>query len=397
MKVVILAAAITPTSYGAGQYERQVLPHLLPILKAAGCQATVLLNRDANVQLPSHLAKVVHSPMVGSRRASRLLLEEVWPTFVTWGTDVFFTMDSRFPLCPLWGKKRLVVVHDIQILRHIAAPARYPMDAQWAALKYYALGMRKALRAADTIITPAQFTATELVSFAGVNGDHIRVVPNGVDHLRFHPTEEKSRLEDVRRRYHLPPAFYLYVGQPTKQKNLRLVVECYASGSLPGEIRLPVVITSPGRGRAVFADTVARIEQAGLSDLFQFAGYAQQEDMPLIYCAAHALLHPSRYEGFGLPPLEAMACGTPVVCSGSTSLPQVVGDAALLFDPNQHRSLTEALCKVNDDSIRRELIKRGLERARLFAWESTARQVAQCILDANGQSTAGSRLAASGP
>jgi len=382
VKVVILAAAIGPTSGGAGQYSRQLLPHLLPILKAAGCQITVLLCRDANLHLPSNLATVIHSPRAGHRRISRVLLEEVWPASITWGTDIFFSMDSRFPLCPLWSKKKLVVVHDIQILRHLAAPAQYPIDAPWATLKYFSMGMRKALRTADTIITDAPFTANELADFAGVRPDRISAIPCGVDHERFHPPGHNSQLEKVRRRYHLPPAFYLFVGQPTKQKNLRLVVECYASGSLPGELRLPVVVTCNLRRSALFEDTMARIEQAGLAGWFQFTGYVREEDLPLLYGAAHALLYPSRYEGFGLPPVEAMACGTPVVCSNTTSLPEVVGDAALLINPEQPGTLAEALDKVNDDPTRRELSKRGLERAQAFTWESTARQVAQLLLGA---------------
>ena len=309
-------------------------------------------------------------------------MEEVWPTFVTWGTDIFFSMDSRFPLCPLGSKKKLVVVHDIQILRHLAAPAQYPIDAPWATLKYFSLGMSKALREADTIITDAQFTANELVSFAGARQDRIAVIPCGIDHERFHPPGDHSQLEEVRRRYHLPPAFYLFVGQPTKQKNLRLVVESYASGSLPREFQLPVVVTCNLRRSVLFEDTLARIEQAGLSGLFQFTGYVREEDLPLIYGAAQALLYPSRYEGFGLPPVEAMACGTPVVCSNTTSLPGVVGDAALLIDPEQPEALVEALGKVHDEQTRRELAKRGLERAQAFTWEGTARQVAQHLLGA---------------
>jgi len=382
VKVIILAAAIGPTSGGAGQYSRQLLPHLLPILKAAGCEVTVLLCRDANLRLSANLATVIHSPRAGHRRISRVLLEEVWPTFVTWGTDIFFSMDSRFPLCPLGSKKKLVVVHDIQILRHLAAPAQYPIDAPWATLKYFSLGMSKALREADTIITDAQFTANELVSFAGARQDRIAVIPCGIDHERFHPPGDHSQLEEVRRRYHLPPAFYLFVGQPTKQKNLRLVVESYASGSLPREFQLPVVVTCNLRRSVLFEDTLARIEQAGLSGLFQFTGYVREEDLPLIYGAAQALLYPSRYEGFGLPPVEAMACGTPVVCSNTTSLPGVVGDAALLIDPEQPEALVEALGKVHDEQTRRELAKRGLERAQAFTWEGTARQVAQHLLGA---------------
>ena len=383
MKVVILAAAIGPTSGGAGQYSRQLLPHLLPILKAAGCQVTVLLCRDADLPLPSNLATVIRSPQAGSRTISRVLLEELWPAFVTWGTDVFFSMDSRFPLGHLWARKMLVVMHDIQILRHLAAPAQYPIDAPWATLKYFSLGMSKALRTADTIIAVSQFTANELVSFSGIRHDRIRVIPNGIDHERFHPPGDSSRLEEVRRRYNLPPAFYLFVGQPTKQKNLRLVVESYASGSLRGEFRLPVVVTCNLRRSALFEDTLARLEQAGLAGLFQFTGYVREEDLPLIYAAARALIYPSRYEGFGLPPVEAMACGTPVVCSNRTSLPEVVGGAALLVDPEQPASLTEALGKVNDEPTRREMTKRGLERAQTFTWESTARQAAQHLLGAS--------------
>jgi glycosyltransferase involved in cell wall biosynthesis len=273
-----------------------------------------------------------------------------------------------------------VVVHDIQILRHLAAPAQYPVDAPWANLKYFSLGMSKALRTADTIITDSQFTANELVSFAGVRQDRIRVIPCGIDHERFHPPGDNSRLEEVRSRYNLPAAFYLFVGQPSRQKNFRLIVESYASGSLQGEFRLPVVITWNLRRSTLFEDTLARIEQTGLSSLFRFAGYVRDEDLPLVYAAARALLYPSRYEGFGLPPLEAMACGTPVVCSNRTSLPEVVGGATLLIDPEQPGSLSEALRKVNQESTRRELVKKGLVRAQAFSWQSTAKQVAQQIL-----------------
>ena len=384
MKVVIHAAAIGPTSGGSGHSEQQVLPHLLPILEDAGCQVTVLLCRDADLELPSNLATVIRSPKGANRTISRILMEEVWPPLITWGTDGFFLMDSRFPLTPIWPRKSVVIVRDIQILRHLAAPAQFPINARWTDLKYFSLGMRKALKTADSIITVSQFTADELVSFARVAHDRISVVPNGIDHERFHPPGDNSRLEEVKTRYNLPPAFYLFVGQPSKQKNLSLIVESYASGKLPGDFRLPVVVTCNLRRGRLFEDTLTRIRQLGLSDLFQFTGYIPDKDLPLVYAAARALLYPSRYEGFGSPPLEAMACGTPVVCSSSTSIPEVVGDAALLIDSGQPRSLTEAISRVNDEPTRRELVKRGLKRAQAYSWESTARQLAQHILGANG-------------
>jgi glycosyltransferase involved in cell wall biosynthesis len=240
--------------------------------------------------------------------------------------------------------------------------------------------MTKALRTADSIVTDSQFTASELENFAGVRHDRISVIPCGIDHERFHPPEDASRLEEVRGRYNLPADFYLYVGQPSKQKNLRLIVETYALGSISDEFCLPVVVTWSQRRRSLFEDTLASIEQAGLSGLFRFAGYVRDEDLPLVYAAARALLYPSRYEGFGLPPLEAMACGTPVVCSKRTSLPEVVRDATLLIDPEQPGSLSEALQQVNQESTRREMVKNGLVRAQAFSWQSTAKQVAQHIL-----------------
>jgi glycosyltransferase involved in cell wall biosynthesis len=312
-------------------------------------------------------------------------LEELWPFLLTCGADVFFSMDSRFPLSPVWAKKKLVVVHDIQILLHLAAPDQYPIDASRAELKYFSLGMSKALRTANTIITDAQFTANELVKFAGVGHARISVAPCGINHERFHPPEDKSRLEEVRSRYNLPAAFYLFVGHPSKQKNLRLIVESYASGSLGVEFRLPVVVTCDLRRRTLFEDTLARIEQTGLSGLFQFAGYVRDDDLPLVYAAARALLYPSRYEGFGLPPLEAMASGTPVVCSNRTSLPEVVGDAAFVFDPDRPGSLIEALCKVNAESARNNMIEKGLKRAQDFSWRSTAEKIAHEILALNEQ------------
>lgn len=382
MKVVILAAAIGINSAGAGQYERQVLPHLLPILNAAGCQVSVLVCKEANHNLPPNLATLIPSLKGVSRRVARVLLEELWPPFLTWGTDVFLAMDSRFPLSPLRAKKNLVVVHDLQILRHLAAPAQYPLDAPWANLKYFSLGMTKALRTADSILAVSRFTADELVNFAGVGRDRIRVVPNGIDHERFHPPQDASRLQEVRSRYNLPAAFYLFVGQPSKQKNLRLIVETYAQGSLRGEFRLPVVVACSRPSRPLFGDTLARINQTRLSSLFRFAGYVRNEDLPMVYAAARALLCPSHYEGFGLPPLEAMACGTPVVASNRASLPEVVGEAALLIDPSQPNSLGEALHKVNDEGIRRALISKGVARAQTFSWKRTAKQVAQQILGA---------------
>lgn len=380
MRVVILATAIGPTNAGAGQYARQLLPRLLPLLAADGCQVSVLLSKGGAFPVPEGSGTVVRLPQFLNRKVSRVLLEHIYPSFFTWKCDVFLSLDSRLPFGPVWAKQKLVVMHDIQVLHHLADPNRFPMDSTRAALTYTCMGMKKAIRKADVVITDSQFMAEELQSFASLPRSRIIPIPCGIDHEWFQPLENGIRLEQLRKLYKLPWHFYLFVGQPSRQKNLGLVVRAYASGELNPEYRLPVVVAWDMRRSDLFQSTLALIEQTGLKDVFRFIGYVRDEDMPPMYRAARALLYPSLYEGFGLPPLEAMACGTPVLVSNRASLPELVGNAALLIDATRPESLLEALQRVNHEPTRRTLIEKGLERARAFSWERTAQLVAKTIL-----------------
>jgi glycosyltransferase involved in cell wall biosynthesis len=141
-----------------------------------------------------------------------------------------------------------------------------------------------------------------------------------------------------------------------------------------------VVVTSgrPARTRGYRA--LQLIEEGRIGHLFQFAGHIADEDLPAIYSMATALLHPSLYEGFGLPPLEAMACGTPVVASDRTALPEVIGDAGILIDPTSPDSLLGALRSLNDPATRREMVESGLKRAGQFSWEQTGEELAKEIV-----------------
>jgi glycosyltransferase involved in cell wall biosynthesis len=377
MKVVILATAIGPTNAGAGQYARQLLPHLLPLLANQGARVSVLLSKGGALPAQPKSVHIVRLPEAVARNVSRILLEQVCPSLLTWRGDVFLSLDSRFPFAPLWAKRNLVVMHDVHLLRHLASPAQYPMDHTRRALAYFSAGMKKAIRAAHRIITDSRFIADELKNLMGVRDDRMSVIPCGLDHQRFHPQQDSVCIEQVRKRYTLPQDFYLFVGQPSTQKNLRLIVETYASAGLNPELRLPVVIAWDMRRSELFEPTLGLIRQSGLNELFRFVGYVADEDLASLYGSARALLYTSLYEGFGLPPLEAMACGIPVVASDRASLPEVVGDAAILIDPLNPQSLAEALRKVDQEETRTRLISKGLERARAFSWERTAQQVAE--------------------
>jgi glycosyltransferase involved in cell wall biosynthesis len=378
LRAAILATAMGPLSRGAGQYARNLLPRLLPLLAANGCSATVVLPA-AGAGEPLGATRTIRPSLAIGRRTSRILAEQLYAPLAAWRADVLLSLDSRLPFAPLWARRTVVVLHDIQILRHLAAPECHPMENPGPALLYMSLGMRAALRRADTVIVVSRFMASELVSFCGVPASKVVCIANGVDRQRFRPVGDPGCLADLKERYSLPDRFYLFVGQPSLQKNLRLVVDLYASMPSRLEELLPVVVAWDMRRRELFSSTLDQVERERLGDLFRFVGYVSDADMPVMYSAANALLYPSLYEGFGLPPLEAMACGTPVIGSDRAAIPEVVGDAALLIDPTSRRALLEALRQVNDPTARAWLVRRGLERARYFSWDKTAHKVADVV------------------
>jgi glycosyltransferase involved in cell wall biosynthesis len=177
----------------------------------------------------------------------------------------------------------------------------------------------------------------------------------------------------VRQRYHLPDAMILFVGTIEPRKNLVRLVEAYACLRRQGITHTLVIAGRRGwREDAVFAT----VERLGLGDHVLFPGYIPEEDLPIVYSLADLFVFPSLYEGFGLPPLEAMASGVPVVCTATSSLPEVVGDAALTVEATDTKALAIAMERaLTMPDLRRELIIRGRARAARFTWEDAAHRV----------------------
>ncbi len=379
-RVVILASAMGLSNRGVGQYERYLLPHLLPLLAAGGCDVSVVLSRDA--MLPSLGEGVQYLRLPAAQRNSllRLLAEQLYIPYVSWGADCFLSLDSAFPLVPIKAKRKLGVIHDIHVILHRASREEYPEDYTWQYKAWGSRATKRIVKTADRIITVSHSVARELQSFLGVAADRILPIHHGVDHDRFRPFDDPAPVESVRKRYALPESFYLFVGPYSRKKNLRLIVEAYGAGELRPDVFLPVVVVGDTRRSSRYAATLALVEATGHADLFRFLGFVPDDDLPALYGAARALLYPSLYEGFGLPALEAMACGTPVVTSNRSSLPEVVGDAALLVDPTQPASLVRALDQLSNEGVRQDLIARGLKHAQKFSWRHTAEAMAEAIL-----------------
>ena len=377
MKVLIVATGIAPRMGGVGQYERQVLPHLAASLTARGCHVTVLLCRDGSL---SHLdagVRVVRLPVSRNPGILRILAENLYIPGLSFRADVAVALDHRLPLVPIRAGRTLVVVHDAILLHQMAG--ELPTDGDTLRRWHYSLIMTRAIKAADILVANSEYTASQIARFFPV-AERISVVPLGVDHERFHPPCGDGEIERLRRFHGLPAQFYLFVGSLSFHKNLRLIVDTYSSGDLPQQYMLPVVLAGVSRNDDPSNPTLQLIDRKGIGKYFQFLGYVQNSDLPALYATARALIQPACEEGFGLPPLEAMACGTPVIVSNRTSLPEVVGDAALMIDPGSLESLAKALQSVNDEAMRKQLIERGLKRAATYSWQRTAEMTAEQIL-----------------
>jgi len=230
--------------------------------------------------------------------------------------------------------------------------------------------MPRFLERADRVIAVSENTRRDALRLYPLDPGKIEVIPEGVD-ARFRPDLDDTIVSAVRRRYDLPERFILCISTIEPRKNLTTLLEAYATlRHHHPDVRLVIV---GGRGW-LFERFFERLRSLGLEGEVVLTGYVPDEDVPALLNAAEVFAFPSEFEGFGLPPLEAMACGVPVVCSNAASLPEVVGEAGVLLPPRDVAAWVEALGRLLDDAqLREDLRARGLERASRFTWDAAAR------------------------
>jgi glycosyltransferase involved in cell wall biosynthesis len=272
------------------------------------------------------------------------------------GVDLLHAPVNVGPLvrtCPL-----VVTVHDLSFLL-------YPETFRPMQRLYHSVLARWTARHAERIIAVSESTRADLVRLFGVPAERVAVVPNGV--APSYRTLPASEVEAFRRCQGLPERFLLCVGTMEPRKNMPRLLEALAR--VP---EAPPLVVCGGRGW--YYDTIyATIERLGLRERVHLAGFIAQAELPLWYNAATWFVYPSLYEGFGLPALEALACGTPAIVSRTSSLPEVVGDAAILVDPEDVDGLASALaCALQDVDLAAALREAGPRRAAAFSWSRTA-------------------------
>lgn len=236
---------------------------------------------------------------------------------------------------------------------------------------FFPRAIRFSAKHSDSIIAVSDSTRRDAIRILNLPPERIVAVPNGIDQV-FRPVADRQSLQECKRKYGLPDEFILYLGLIEPRKNVPLLLDAYAH--LSRQKSIPPLVLAGRRGWMV--DEVFRlIDELQLKDKILLPGYIDSDDLPLIYNLASIFVYPSTYEGFGFPPLEAMACGTPVITTAVSAMLDYVGEAGLLVPPQDEQALTSALDRLLSDPVLRErLTKEGPAHAAPFTWERTARE-----------------------
>lgn len=344
---------------GTGRYTTELLRALLAQDE----------EHDVHIFWPEHLKPTVQDTRLHIHRrksdnaANRLLTDQI-------GLRDFLrrhAMDIiHYPanIGPVTRKHKLVLtVHDLSFIHN---PQWFRPDRAM----YYRVAAQASARTARRIIADSKHTAADLQKYFKIPNDKIDVAYLGVEPM-FKPAPPEV-CAAVRRKYALPEKFFLYVGTMEPRKNLPRVIQAWSS--IAKETDWDLVVAGRRGWKTKAVDDAAYASP--LSARIHFPGFIDHADLPALLSAAQAFVWPSLYEGFGLPPLEAMACGVPVLTSNTSSLPEVVGDAALTVSPESVEEIAESMRKLSkDDTLRAELQKQGLVRAKKFTWEKTAKSV----------------------
>jgi len=277
-------------------------------------------------------------------------------------------------ICPLRSSTipYVVTIHDTIAIDH-------PAWTRTSNAFYYNVSMRRTVRKAAKIIAVSQSTALNLKRNFSVDGPKVQVIHPGIDEI-FNTREDPAARARARARYKLPKKYVLFVGNIEPKKNIPALISAYR---LLRKKQLPHKLVLTGKrtwkSKTIW-NSIRRHVAAG--DIV-LTGYVERRLLPLVYQMAEVFLFVSHYEGFGLPPLEAMACGTPVAASTAGALAETVPTAACIVDPTDPQSIANAVhCLITDESLRRKHIQRGIEQSRLFSWDIAAKKTLSVYLEA---------------
>jgi glycosyltransferase involved in cell wall biosynthesis len=264
-------------------------------------------------------------------------------------------------------KKTVTTIHDVGF-------RRFPHLYSNTELKYHNFGLNQALKNASKIITISEFSKREMLDLCEVDPEKIFVVYQGFNSRDYRPIEDKEEIEKIKRKYKLPEKYLLYVGRLNYKKNIPNLIKAFKKISEDPDLkdRKLVLVGQPETG---YDFILKEINDQNLKDRIIELGWTDSSDMPYIMNGAELFVFPSKYEGFGIPPLEAMSCNVPVAAANVASIPEVVGEAAILFDPDSPNDIYQKISSlVKNMNLRGELIEKGKKRVLDFSWKKCAQE-----------------------
>ena len=350
MRIAIDARMINPdTMHGIARY----VYHLLLGL------------RDLKVNHSIHILVNSSSPLIGMTWPQNMRCVEVNAEWISLKEQLLIPRILRDLEIDLFHAPSFVapffvpcqMVMTIHDLNHMVLPQFYTPFHQF----YYQVIVRNSIRRSRFILTVSQFSKQEIIRTLGLEAEKIFVTYNGVSE-NYRPVEDVQYLKYVKEMYGLPDRFILCVSNNKPHKNIHQLVRAFCYSNLS----IPLVLACP-----VDFNLIRIAENYGKKHLLYFSKFIEETHLPAFYSMTKLFVYPSTYEGFGLPPLEALACGAPVVVAKSSSLPEVVGDNAIFANPYDYKSIAEALENgINNDALRRSLQENGRIYAQKFSWES---------------------------
>jgi glycosyltransferase involved in cell wall biosynthesis len=353
---------VSPTAQkhaGLGRYAGEVTRALA---QKKDIELSLFYNQQGDAQLPAYLSRIPYNTVnIGNKpwRMGVWLSQMLhWPMDKTFGAMEIFHATNHL-LAHFRHARTVYTLHDLIFLNY---PEYHKAYNRW----YLTLTMPLYLKAADMIVTPSECSKQDAIKYYGLPESKIKVIYEAPAPT-FKPLTKPTDLDRVRQTYHLPKKYILHVGTIEPRKNLSRLLEAFKPLLVDWpDLKLVLV----GKKGWLYESFFQRLHALGLTEHVVFPGYVEDADLPAFYQLAQVFAFPSLYEGFGLGPIEAMACGTPVVSSNSSSLPEVVGQAGLQIDPIDTAALSTALRRILEDSaLRADLAQRGLVQAQNFSWQ----------------------------
>jgi glycosyltransferase involved in cell wall biosynthesis len=362
MRIAFDGTTLTPGRTGVGYYTEHLLHHLAREVESTGDELVVISNQaiDVSQPLPRHVR--VYDKLRFPLRVGwmQLLAGRVLNDI---RADVAHFTNGMIPLGT--SAARVVTIHDMSLKLY---PECHPMRRRLINRPLSTL----AANVADAIVAVSHSARRDLLAFHNIPEERITVLYEAAGPA-FTVIDDEVKRARIRMRYALPERFALYVGAIEPRKNLPRLVEAFAAARNVG---IPHELVCVGPYGWSSRDLYAYVDRLGMRRAVHFTGYVPAEDLPVIYNLSEFFVFPSIYEGFGLPVVEAMACGTPVITSNTSSLDEIAATAALTVDPYEVEALTRAIVLLAGDAgLRHALSQRGLARAREFSWARSAKEM----------------------